>query len=222
MQNTMIVQLKNVLPRNMIIPEPIIDLYDWIEKKKLFVDTEDGKRVGFLYPNDKLKKSWKDNKRNGGTIIEFTPDGNKYLKYWFGNDRPEILERLCVFAKTGQDGSMAAFWIDDNNIQKIVHLGSGSGSTLVCTLAEDAIDFLRLIAIGYDEICWNEEFDSLPNSNEKEAMTINPNKKFQKWIIRKFKTTIPSKASEIVKYPDEMGNENSMDAFNKWVNVSIS
>ena len=53
---------------------------------------------------------------------------------------------------------MAAFWLDDAGKQRIVHLGSGSGSTLVCILAEEAIDFLRLLAIGYDEICWSEVF----------------------------------------------------------------
>ena len=45
-----------------------------------------------------------------------------------------MLNRVCVFARTGGDGSMAALWLEPSGTQKIVHLGSGSGSTLVCVL----------------------------------------------------------------------------------------
>lgn len=41
-------------------------------------------------------------------------------------------------------------------------MGSGSGSLLSCVLADNAVDFLRLLAIGYDEICWDEDFPFLP------------------------------------------------------------
>ena len=74
---------------------------------------------------------------------------------------------------------MAAFWLDDDGKQKIVHLGSGSGSTLVCVLADDCVDFLRLLAIGYDEICWNEEFLQPPNTNTGQGeLFIHPNIEF--------------------------------------------
>jgi hypothetical protein len=66
----------------------------------------------------------------------------------FGHETTAIMTRVSVFAKTGADGSTAALWIDDEGRQRIVHMGSGSGSTLTCVLAEDAVDFLRLIPSG--------------------------------------------------------------------------
>lgn len=33
---------------------------------------------------------------------------------------------------------------------------------MTCVLADDAVDFLRLLAIGYREICWNAEFGAPP------------------------------------------------------------
>ncbi len=142
-------------------------LFDWIESNGLFVDN-DGGRIGFLFPEDERQAGWTETERPGGTNIEFGAAGNANLHHWFGHNRPEIINRLCVFAQTGAEGSEAAFWIDDNGDQRIVHLGSGSGSVLCCVLANNALDFLRLLAIGYDEICWNAEFANPPNSVKTE------------------------------------------------------
>jgi len=209
-------QLKQVLPAEMNIPDPIRELFNWIEQQNMFMD-RNGQRVGFLYPHDLLLESWTETERKGGTYIEFYAQGNKDLRYWLGNDRAEVLNRLCVFARTGGDGSMAAFWMDDNGIQRIVHLGSGSGSLLTCVLAENALDFLRLIAIGYGEICWNEYFAEPPNSGDPSNQFVHPNTEFQNWVKTTFKTTIPKTALEIVKNPSGMDDENSTDAFFKWV-----
>jgi len=199
----------------MTIPEPIRLLFDWIESNGTYIDNDKGKRIGFLFPEDELKRGWTDTERPGGTNIEFFAEGNVNMKYWFGHEKPEVLERLCVFAKTGAEGSMAAFWLDESGQQKIVHLGSGSGSILVWVLAEDAVDFLRLIAIGYDEICWSDAFSKPPN--EDKSFVVHPHTKFQDWVSRTFHTIIPTAASEIVKHPSEMGDEHAEDEFAKWV-----
>jgi len=135
-------QLARMLPPRMTIPEPLRQLFSWIEARGQYVDHKDG-RVGFLSPPAAPSV---------GTNISFHAEGNGDLRHWFGHDRPEVLNRLCVFANTGGDGSMAAFWLDEQVQQKIVHLGSGSGSgsTMVCVLGDDAVDFLRLLAIGYE------------------------------------------------------------------------
>ena len=198
----------------MTIPESLQQLFDWIEQHGYFVDTENG-RIGSLFPDDELKAGWTDNERPGGTIIEFAAEGNVNLHYWFGHERREVLDRLCVFAQTGAEGSMAAFWIDDDGKQRIVHLGSGSGSTMCCVLADDPIEFLRLLAIGYDEICWNEAFSEPPNTDDD--MIVHPNIKFQSWVQQTFDVTIPSTALEIVKTPAEMGDASSTDEFCQWV-----
>jgi hypothetical protein len=203
----------------MRILEPLALLFAWIEKKGFVVERDDV-HIGFLYPVDKLNAEWTDTERPGGTIIEFFAEGNTDLKYWFGHQRPEILNRVCVFAKTGSDGSMAAFWIDDHEKQRIVHLGSGSGSTLVCVLADDPVDFLRLLAIGYDEICWDEAFDKPPN--EGSEFLVHPNIEFQHWVSKTFSASIPKTAAEIVRHPSHMGDKQSSDAFFQWVENNIA
>ncbi|HYE72231.1 MAG TPA: SMI1/KNR4 family protein, partial [Blastocatellia bacterium] len=202
----------------MYIPKPFELLFSWIEDKGLFIEAKDGHRVGFLFPEDQLKAGWTEEERPGGTDIEFFAQGNADLKYWFGHERPDVLNRLCVFAQTGADGSVAALWLDEDGKQKIVHMGSGSGSALVCVLADDPIDFLRLVAIGYDEICWSEEFEYPPNSGQAGSeIFVHPNVAYQNWVKETFSVSIPEKAIEIVKYPSEMGDANSSDPFCRWV-----
>lgn len=204
----------------MYVPGPLETLYKWIESNGLFVDNRK-KRFGFLYPEAEMKANWTESERPGGTDIEFSTDGNGDLKYWFGPENPRTkpaLKRLCVFAHTGGEGSMAALWLDDKGKQKIVHLGSGSGSTLVCVLADDAIDFIRLLAIGYDEICWDQNFRKPPNANAKtRGFYVHPNLEFQSWVRHKFSVSIPRTALRIVKHPSKMEDKKSADPFWKWV-----
>lgn len=157
-----------------------------------------------------------------GTNLSFQAEGNADLRYWFGHDRPEVLNRLCVFAKTGGDGSMAAFWLDDQGQQKIVHLGSGSGSTMVCVLAGNAVDFLRLLAIGYDELCWGDQFSEPPQADPDSDFKAVPNLEFQAWVRSTFEIDIPSKASDIVAHPDDMDCPGSLDPFNRWVAGAVA
>lgn len=207
-------QIEQTLLPGMYIPKPIKLLFEWIEAHSLYVDTKNG-RLGFLFPEEDMKTSRTKVQRNGGTDISFASEGNVNMKYWFGHENPSILNRICVFAKTGSEGSMAAFWLDDNGNQNIVHMGSGSGSSLVCVLAENSIDFLRLIAIGYEEICWSDHFQFPPNHNSD--FFVYPNTGFQNWVKATFNVSIPHTASEIVKYPCSMDDENPADKFAKWV-----
>lgn len=211
-------QLEKVLLPGMTIPEPLRLLYKWIEDNKYYVDRDDGTRFGSLFSEQNMKSTRTDTERYFGTDITFIACGNSGLEHWFGHNKKEVLNRLCVFATTGFDGSMAAFWLDYNNVQKIVHMGSGSGSTLVCVLANNCVDFLRLMAIGYDEICWIEEFTQPPNKNlGEDEEFIHPNIRFQKWISETFNVTIPKTASEIVKFPSKMDDSHSQDIFWQWV-----
>ncbi len=110
---------------------------------------------------------------------------------------------------------MAAFWLDDDGSQKIVHLGSGTGSTTVCVLAEDPVDFLRLLAIGYDEICWGDLYSDVPNADGD--VVVEPNRVFADWVSQTFAVTIPERASEIVKHHAMMDDVESEDPFWQWV-----
>jgi hypothetical protein len=211
-------ELQRTLLPGMHIPKPIDLLYSWIESNGLITETEDGRRIGNLCPQDELRDGWTDRERLGGTMMEFFAEGNVTLKYWFGHEKPDVLNRLCIFARTGAEGSRAAFWLDNKGNQKIVHLGSGSGSTLVCVLADEPLDFLRLIAIGYDEICWSEKFAKPPNADyHNDNVYVHPNLEYQNWVRHTFSVTIPQTASEIVRNPSHMDDRNSEDPFWQWV-----
>jgi hypothetical protein len=207
-------QIEPTLCSGMHLPESLELLFQWIEAKGYFIDTPNG-RLGFLFPEKKMKAGWTDAGRPGGTNIEFAAEGNVNLRYWFRTEDPDIMGRLCVFAKTGAEGSMAAFWLADDGSQKIVHLGSGSGSTTICVLADEPVDFLRLLAIGYDEICWGDEYAAPPNANGE--FVVEPNREYADWVTATFNTTIPDRGSAIVENPASMSTVASPDPFWQWV-----
>ncbi|QED92381.1 MULTISPECIES: hypothetical protein [Eikenella] len=59
----------------------------------------------------------------------------------------------------------------------IVYLGSGSDSDMLCTMARNRLDFLCLLAIGYDEICRGDLLLLPPNHN-KDKLFVKPNLPF--------------------------------------------
>ena len=169
MSNILLQQLENALPKGMKIPEELRKLYQWIENNGYYMDAK-GVRYGWLFPEDKIKESWTDNERIGGTMITFNVDEESYrnelLEIQYKEHLDEVKHRLLVFARSGADGSECALWLDDEGHTQIVHIGSGSGSMMTCILVKNALDFLRLLAIGYDEICWDEDYPFPPNSNK--------------------------------------------------------
>lgn len=217
MKNQLIEQLQRVMPQGMEIPKEIVMLYTYLEENHLYAD-HNGTRYGFLYPEDDLLASRTKTQRDGGTDITFYAGGTANLKYWFNcGENEELNQRLCVFAQTGGEGSESAFWLDEQGELKIVHMGSGSGSTLSCVLADNALDFLRLLAIGYDEICWNEDFAYPPNEHPNADFVVKPNTAFQNWVTKTFHVEIPKTALEIVKHPACMDDIHSEDAFFNWI-----
>ena len=99
MPNILFQQLENALPEGMQIPEELRKLYQWIEDNGYYTD-RDGVRYGYLYPEDKLRESWTDDERKGGTIIIFSMEPNpmrdETLECYFGT----IVKRypaVCLF-----------------------------------------------------------------------------------------------------------------------------
>lgn len=211
-------QISATLCAGMVLPPPLELLFRWIEARQCFVDTTNG-RLGYLFPDAEMRQGWTDHGRPGGTNIGFAAEGNVNLRYWFKTTNPEILSRLCVFAKSGGDGSMAAFWLADDGTQKIVHLGSGSGSVTLCILADDPVDFLRLLAIGYDEICWGDAYSKPPNADGE--FSVEPNLPYRDWVKGTFHVDIPARAIEIVRHPASMDDNYSEDAFWIWVKKHV-
>ena len=217
MPNILLQQLENALPEGMQIPEELRQLYQWIEDNGYYTD-RDGVRYGYLYPQDKLRESWKEEEREGGTDIAFSVlkniDREEVLENYYKKHKDEVRRRLLVFAQSGADGSECALWLDDDGRTQIVHIGSGSGSMMTCILVKNALDFLRLLAIGYDEICWDEDYPLLPNSN-KDNTFVHPNTQYQEWVQNTFHTTIPKIGLEVAT-PHNMDEEPVTDLFLKW------
>lgn len=205
----------------MHLPDALGQLFDWIEAQGRVSRTRHGV-VGTLLDPKQLARAWKATKQRYGTAIEFMAQGNAGLDHWFGRSDPAVLRRVFVFAKTGGDGSMAALWLDDAGVQRIVHMGSGSGSTLSCVLADQAVDFLRLLAIGYEEICWDEEFATPPASQtERQLHGSHPNEAYRHWLTTNFGVSIPTTALEVVRYPAHMNDADSPDPFCRWVSTVV-
>jgi len=217
MSNILLQQLENALPEGMQIPEELRQLYQWIEDNGYYSENE-GIRYGYLYPQDKLRESWKEEEREGGTDIAFSVlkniDREEVLENYYKKHKDEVRRRLLVFAQSGADGSECALWLDDEGHTQIVHIGSGSGSMMTCILVKNALDFLRLLAIGYDEICWDEDYPFPPNSN-KDNTFVHPNTQYQEWVQNTFHTTIPKIGLEVVT-PHNMNDEPITDPFLKW------
>ena len=217
MPNILLQQLENALPKGMQIPEELRQLYQWIENNGYYSENE-GIRYGYLYPQDKLRESWKEEEREGGTDIAFSVlkniDREEVLENYYKKHKDEVRRRLLVFAQSGADGSECALWLDDEGHTQIVHIGSGSGSMMTCILVKNALDFLRLLAIGYDEICWDEDYPLPPNSN-KDNTFVYPNTQYQEWVQNTFHTTIPKIGLEVAN-PHSMCDEPITDPFLKW------
>jgi len=215
--NILLQQLENALPKGMQIPEELRQLYQWIEDNGYYSENE-GIRYGYLYPQDKLRESWKEEEREGGTDIAFSVlkniDREEVLENYYKKHKDEVRRRLLVFAQSGADGSECALWLDDEGHTQIVHIGSGSGSMMTCILVKNALDFLRLLAIGYDEICWDEDYPFPPNSN-KDNTFVHPNTQYQEWVQNTFHTTIPKIGLEVAT-PHSMCDEPITDPFLKW------
>ncbi|WP_242208993.1 MULTISPECIES: hypothetical protein [unclassified Pseudomonas] len=140
---------------------------------------------------------------------------------WTNSDDPDVNQRLTLFLRTGGDGSWAGLWLDASGQQRFVHLGSGSGSTMLCVLTDTIEDLLRLLAIGYDELCWPEQFQLTPDEvREKEyAEDDYPPPPFllRSHVERTLGLSIPARAAELVRGTECMDVSESNDPFWNWL-----
>lgn len=187
-------------------PDELLSLYNWIEENGFIEEYNDG----FLY--GRISHDWEYT-----PDITFTASYQESIHHWF--DLPtvteEIASRLVIFASSGMDGSMLGLWLDDDKQVRFVHLGSGSGSMLCCIIADNARDFLSLLAIGYAEVGDVYDF-SLPPEELGDKPKLNT--LFLDWLKREFYITRPRNASLIVKRPAEIGSKIAKDPFCQWCN----
>lgn len=200
-------QMIDAVPEGLAYPPELLALFDWIEKNGL---VRDG--VGHLFPPEERHFRFDENAGRGegfgGTTITFFPSEGPW-----GSLPPE---RVHVFGQTGADGSRIALFRDDEGASRLVHLGSGSGSVWWGSLGEP-LDFLRLIAVGYDEIAFPEAFVRPPD--EHPEVTIHPNEPYRSWLVATFGVTIPTRGDEVRPQSPAMDDAPCDDPFWRFVDA---
>ena len=199
-------------PHGLEPPEPIQWFFKW-------------QAVVGLAERSGLNGSWLasvDPSRTGSPIYTSPVDAG-FSQSWLGIEDPAATQRLAIFCTTGGDGSRAGLWLDELGQIQFVHLGSGSGSTMFGVLTSDPVDFLRLLAIGYDELCWPEQYDQTPDEvfaeyQQEDEGFVRPErpKAIQGWVEHTFGLAVPSKASEIIAKLPTMDDAISNDPFWIW------
>lgn len=205
-------EMMRSFPPQLAPPEPLCEFFKWQSQLGLAERSQfDGNWYARLDPSQV------------GSAICTRPVDPRYSQTWTDSDDPAMFNRLAAFCGTGGDGSQAALWLDDEGTIQIVHLGSGSGSTMLGVLTSDPVDFLRLLAIGYDELCWPEQHDCTPDEvfdryakEDDEFTRPPPPLALRSWVESTFGVSTPLRASEILRRPPSMDDQSSGDPFWVW------
>ncbi len=225
--------MQSALPEGLNYPDELLALFDWIEANTLVqpfrTDIGRGPFYGTLFPESAIERTEDEDEGTehitGGTYIGFFPntraESEDWATAWLGNADADALSRLHIFCRTGGDGSAGALWRDAQGQMQIVHLGSGSGSVWMGKMGETPLDFLRLLAIGYEEICWPEEFAFAPDGPQDaygpRSRFTAPNIAYRDWLTSTFATTIPSRGADIIPHAPSMDAARSDDPFWQWM-----
>jgi hypothetical protein len=156
------------LPSGIKIPDELDRAWEWMEQQGWHYTREDD---CFLtpYPGD----------RQLGIVFSNTGT----LKGW---DALEDSPQLAPLAEIGSDGSIAALWRSDDGRLRFVGLGSEGDAYL---LAETAVDFLRLIAVGYRELTAPL---GLPDEDADDLECIEALADFRAWVEGTFNVSVPA------------------------------
>lgn len=203
-------------PQEMMVPEALIAWFRWLDQMDLYRNFD-----GEGYP-----LAWIDPACQNSSMYA-VPVDTDLAKIWTQTSTDPLAHlRLAPFFRLGGDGTYAALWRDDEGMSQIVVLGSGSGSTLCGVLTRDAVDFLRLIAIGYDELSFPEVFDRTPQEmfaemeqelgeDDTDLPPAQP-LALRAWVELTFGATVPERARDIVGEVADMDAIHSNDPFWQW------
>ena len=99
-------------------------------------------------------------------------------------------------------------------------------------LCDSPVDMLRLMAIGYEELCWQDDFTSTPqevldekgpacgceDDDEGRDAEVVPPLELAAWVETTFAVRVPERASDIVAARvADMMDEKSDDPFWCWI-----
>ena len=155
------------LPAGFSIPEPLDRAWSWMEEQGWVVDGPNGY---FVTPYSGTRQL--------GVVFS----AQESLTGWFEPSDPGF-DQLVPIAQVSGDGSTGAVWIDGDEWRFVV-LGS-DGETFL--LADSAVDFLRLVAIGYRELTsWELEED--PEDDE----AVEAHAAFRTWVETELDVEVPA------------------------------
>ncbi|WP_134322588.1 hypothetical protein [Cumulibacter soli] len=175
-------ELTPTLPAGLSIPEPLERAFTWMEDQGWGLQNEHGYYMTPYAGEAQLG-------------VVFTPSAS--LMGWFEPDEAGY-DRLAPFVELDGSGGLGVLWLDDAGDIRIGALGSDGAVSL---LADNAVDFLRLVAIGYDEV--GEFIEGEPFEEE----SVEAHAEFRAWVEAEFGVEIPEHWS----FPEP-------DPFNAWVN----
>jgi len=205
-------EMAGAFPAGNPLPALLRQAIAWLEEQGCVRTRRDGVRYMTLHPEPEHSAV--------ATTTFYVPEPAASA-YWTASDDPEVNQRLSIFLRTGGDGSWAGLWRDDTGQQRMVHLGSGSGSLMLCVLTDTPQDLLRLLAIGYNELCWPEQFQLTPEElREKEYGDDSyppPPLLLRAHVERILGLSIPARASEVVHDTESMDALESNDPFWNWL-----
>ncbi|SEC50458.1 hypothetical protein SAMN04488550_1926 [Gordonia malaquae] len=200
-------RLVALLPAGIVLPQPILTTFDWLADNGHVDDATDHLHARLVPVGiDSLSE----------VAVDVDPD---FMTYW--HDDESKRDRVIPLFRTGGDGSHAGLWVDDDGRSRFVHLGSGSGSTWSGVSTDDAVDFLRFLAIGYDEPCWPEAHALTPEEvyaaevdNDDPPFTAPT--AFQTFLRTTFAVDIPDRGVDIVTTAADM-DDDPTDPFLIWL-----
>ena len=176
------------------LPDELRAALDFLEEIGARVDNDHGTFLR-LYPGEP---------EAGQSGVFFALPDPDHLRHYTGNTDAAETSSVVPVARTGGDGSYAALWYDGDRA-RYGHLGSGSGSSWVGLIADDTVDFLRFLAIGYGEPAWPEVHTVTPAEDlaaelaeASEHFDLRPPRELQDWLRHTFGVTTPDRADEIV------------------------
>ncbi len=124
----------------------------------------------------------------GGDFELFADDGEA-ITHW--SRIPNLNDYFVQFGSTG-NGSMVGIWQPETGKQKYMHLSADEGWGT--ELADNFVDFLRILAIGYETLGYFSEhtIQELNKLAEHEDLHQGFNPAFKTWVETEFQTTVPT------------------------------
>jgi hypothetical protein len=146
----------------------------------------------------------------GGSFELYADDEGKCLEYW--SQSKYLNDNFAQFG-IGPSGAPTGIWRDDDGRERIVYLHDEERWGDV--IAESFLDYLRILAIGYDDVneSCNLDIQAYNKLCERENLNEGHNPAFKAWVEKEFNTIVPATGDEVF-----IKDRNS---FNDWLNKTI-